>query len=253
MSRNGRLAAMWRIDLMSFGLVALAVFLTSLTHGGDGTQPAPTAVSLMEEAHNGRVVWKDFPGFRAKIRAAADGKAVEGTVTVSSKGTISLELPSGEGFAWVETSLKSLVGHRLSDDGAITTVAFADDVTSHPLGRLLKSTDESDKSLWRVQGDLLTEVHRFNGKTRFVISVADVARNAEGKHLPKNFSVTTWDSVTGQIKTSRQVYNEWARVGHLDLPAKLLAATSKDDGSRRVEQLELSGHELLSTTANAAP
>lgn len=104
----------------------------------------------------------------------------------------------------------------------------------------------------RLQGNVLTEVHRFNGKTRFVISVADVVRNAERKHLPKNFSVTTWDAASGQIKTSRQVYNEWSRVGHLDLPAKLLAAINKDDGSRRVEQVELFEHELLSTSAGVS-
>jgi len=104
----------------------------------------------------------------------------------------------------------------------------------------------------RLQGNVLTEVHRFNGKTRFVMSVTDVLRNAEGKHLPKNFSVTTWDAASGQIKTSRQVYNEWSRVGHLDLPAKLLAAINKDDGSRRVEQVELFEHELLSTSAGVS-
>jgi hypothetical protein len=134
----------------------------------------------------------------------------------------------------------------LSDDGAIETVAFADDQENHPLGRLLKSTGENDKSLWRVQGDVMTEVHRHHDKTRFIISVTDVVRNVEGKHLPKNFNVTTWDVASGQIKSSRQVYNEWKRVGRIDLPAKLLAAISKDDGSRRVEQIELSNHELLS-------
>jgi hypothetical protein len=251
MNTNRSLFSRLRIDLMSLGLVALAGFLTSLTQGGDRNESLPTAVSLMHQAHDGRAVWREFPGFQAKLRASVDGTAVEGTVHVSPTGTVKIELPNKDQFAWVESSLKSIVGHRLSNDDAIQTVAFADDHKTHPLGRLLKSTTESDQSLWRVNGDLLTEVHRFNGKTRFVISVADVVRNTEGKHLPKNFSVTTWDVASGQIKTSRQVINEWTRIGQVDLPVKLLAAIYKDDGSRRVEQIELSGHELLSASTAA--
>lgn len=247
-----RLIVLARLDLLSFGLVALAVFMTSLTRGGDNQDAPPGAAALMKQAHDGRAVWRTFPGFRAKVRASVDGSTLEGAVHVSSSGTVTLEPTGDERFAWVETSLKSIVGHRLSDEGAIATVAFADQVETHPLGRLLKSTEESDKSLWRVKGDLMTEVHRQNGRTRFVISVTDVVYNAEGKHLPKNFSVTTWDAASGQIKSSRQVYNEWSRVGHLDLPGKLLAAISKDDGTRRVEAIELSEHELLSTTAGVS-
>lgn len=246
-----RLSA-WRLNVMSCGFVAMAGMLTTLTQGNDFKPVEATAVSLMKQAHDGRAEWHEFPGFRAQLRASVDGAAAEGAVTVTHDGKVTLELPSGETFAWVASSLKSIVGHRLSSDGAIETVAFADDVTVHPLGRLLKSTDPSDKSLWRVQGDLLTEVHRFNDKTRFVISIADVARNVEGKHLPQNFSVTTWDVVTGQLKSSRQVFNQWKRVGQVDLPIKLRAVICKDDGSRRVEQIELLNPELLPANAKVS-
>ncbi|WP_010583052.1 DUF3386 family protein [Schlesneria paludicola] len=249
---SARRFSAWRLNVMSFGFVAMAGMLTTFTQGNDSKPTEVTAVSLMKQAHDGRAEWHEFPGFRAALRVSVDGVAVEGAVSVSREGDVKVELPAGDSFAWVTSTLKSIVGHRLSSDGAIETVAFADENTVHPLGRLLKSTEASDKSLWRVQGDLLTEVHRFNDKTRFVISVVDVSRNVEGKHLPKNFSITTWDAVSGQIRSSRQVSNEWVRVGKIDLPVKLRAVICKDDGSRRVEQIELLNPELLPANASAA-
>jgi hypothetical protein len=251
MNTNGTLISRWRIDLLSIGLVAFAGLMTSLTQGGDSAADEQTAVTLMQRAHDGRAVWSEFSGFRAKVRASVDGSTVNGTLLVSSTGGVTLEIPQDERFAWVNGSLKSLVGHRLSDSDAIKTVAFADDQVALPLGRLLKSTDDSDKSLWRVPGDLLTEVHRLNGKTRFVIRVTDIVRNAERKHLPKTFDVTTWEVASNQIKSTRQVYNEWTRVGHTDLPVRFLTAVSKDDGSRHVEQIEMSDHELLPVGSGA--
>lgn len=239
----------WRLDLMAFGLVALACLLTSFAKGGDKESVVSTASSLMQTAHDGRAVWREFPGFAARVKVSSDGAAVEGALHVTEAGTVKLDLPQDERFAWAAGTLKSVVSHRLSDDGAILDVAFADDQVAHPMGRLLKSTGASDKSLWRVQGDLLTEVHRFNEKTRFIISVSDIWRTAEGKHLPRDYTVTTWDTTTNQLKSTRQLHNEWLRVGHLDLPKKLLAATSRDDGSRRVEQIELTEHKLLTDSA----
>ena len=241
----------WRVNVLSFGFVAMAGFLTTFTQGGDAHPETTTAVTLMKHAHQGRAEWHDFPGFRAKLNANVDGVTAEGTVKVSPDGAVSVFLPSGDAFAWVTPSLKSIVGHRLTSAGAIENVAYADDQRSHPMGRLLRSTVATDKSLWRVQGDLMTEVHRINDKTRFVISVVDVARNAEGKHLPKNFSITTWDTASGQLKSSRQVSNEWTRVGSIDLPSKVRAIISHEDGSRRVEQIEILGHELLPASGNA--
>jgi len=237
----------FRIDVLSLGLVAFAGFLASLTQGNDRDRSEITAVALMQRAHDGRAVWKKFPGFRADIRVSVDGKQVTGSLNVSSKGEIELSMPDDESFAWVKVSLRSVVSHRMVDTDAIQGVAFADDQVAHPLGRLLKSASESDHSQWRIQNDVMTEVHREHGKTRFIISVTDVVRTDEGKHLPKTFDVTTWDTATGRIQSSRQVLNEWTRIGKFDLPTRLMAAISKEDGTRRVEQIELSRHELLPT------
>lgn len=209
------------------------------------TAAAQTADELMAKAHDGRAEWKNFPGFTADIEAATDQRSTKGKLHVSADGKVSLELESPEGFEWAERSLRSIVGHRLTDEPAIRNLEFADNDVHHPLGRLLKPSAADDPTRWRVQGDVMTEVHRRMEKTRFIISISEVTRNAEGKHLPRTFTVTTWDNATNQIVSARQVYNEWTRVGAIDLPRKLLAANAKSDGSRTVEQVVLSNHQLL--------
>ncbi len=201
-----------------------------------------TPEQLMTEAHEGRAVWTDFHGFTADIIATVDGKSTKGTLDVSPEGALELKLSDPSGMEWVERTLQSTVSHRLSDDGAITNVEFADEDRNHPMGPLLKSKDPADKSLWRVKGDVLTEVHRNHGKTRFIISVGEVSRTAEGKHLPHSFVVTTWDNETGAITKARQVQNEWKRFGRLDLPVRLVGMNATSDGKRQVEEIRLSNH-----------
>ncbi len=212
-----------------------------------------SAQSLMDRAHHGRATWQKFPGFTADITAASAGRSTTGTLSVSPEGKIELKLADPQGLEWVERSLQSLIGHRLADDQGATNLEFADDDAKHPFGRLLKSKDATDKSQWRVQGDVLTEVHRFQGENHLVISVGEVARTPEGKHLPKNYSVTTWNAKTGAIATTRQVLQEWTRVDGVDLPVRIVAATNKNDRTRAVEEITLSKHKLLATAAANNP
>lgn len=209
---------------------------------------AETAQSVMDRAHHGRATWQKFPGFKAEIAAASPNRASSGTLTVGADGKIELKLAEPQGLEWVERSLSSIIGHRLADDQGATNLEFADEDTKHPMGRLLKSKDASEKSLWRVQGDVLTEVHRFHGENHMVISVGEVARTPEGKHLPKSYSVTTWNK-DGAIVSTRQVQQEWKRIAGVDLPVRVVAAINKNDGSRSVEEVTLAKHELLTSTA----
>jgi N-acetylneuraminic acid mutarotase len=214
--------------------------LVTLAAGADSAQ------SVMDKAHHGRATWqKPFPGFTANLTAASAGRAATGTFKVGADGKLEIKLAEPQGLEWVERSLNSLIGHRLADDQGAENVEFADDDTKHPLGRLLKSKDADEKSLWRVQGDVLTEVHRFHGENHMVISVGEVARTPEGKHLPKSFSVTTWNDKSGAIVSTRQVLQEWKRIDGVDLPVKIIAATNKNDGSRVVEEITFAKHQLL--------
>lgn len=220
-------------------------------HGEEAKAPQKTAVQLMADAHEGRAVWKAFPGFVADVQAQGQGVDLKGRLEVSADGKIVLSLPEAEKSPWIARTLNSVIGHRLSDDGpAATDVEFADEDLANPLGRLIRSKEAGDKSLYRVQGDLLTEVHRSSEKAKFVISVSEVQRNSEGKHLPRTYAVVTWNAAGDKLENARQVLNEWTRVGSFDLPTKLLGVNSKADGTRTVEQLTLSNHRLLSPSAS---
>lgn len=233
----------FRSVAIATGLLLLVWQLTSLANGEDSK--ARTAAQMMRTQHDARAVWDNFPGFRAKVRCANEGVVVEGEVTVDHTGEIELSLPQDEQFAWVKRSLDSLAGHRLPGGDAESNVEFADEQVNHPQGRLIKSLDPAAHALWRVKGDVLTEVHRISDKTRFIISVSEVTRNPEGKHLPRTFVVTTWDNATNRIESVRQVTNEFTRVGKFDLPIRVLAVTNRSDGTRVTQQIELSSHKLI--------
>ena len=209
------------------------------------TKPSLTAPQLMQIAHDGRAEWGNFPGFEAKLTLATDSARGEGRLHVSPDGKMDLTLPPGEEFQWAQRALKSVVGHRLTVNDAITNVEFADQQADHPHGRLLRSTNPQEKSLWRVQGDVLTEVHRITDTSRLIISISDVLRTPEGKHLPQNFSVTTWELPSNQIKSARQVHQDWSRIGGIDLPSTFWAITNRPDGTSVTHRIDFSEHRLL--------
>ncbi|MBC7820183.1 MAG: DUF3386 family protein [Planctomycetaceae bacterium] len=240
-----RMKAELRLALLAGGLVAMSVWMTAFASGAE-----PTAAAMMQKAHDGRAVWTDFSGLTARVRCFQDGTVVEGQLVVERNGDVKLSLPKDdERFAWVQRTLDSVIGHRLSSDDAITNVEFADDQTNHPQGRLIRSIDSKDKSQWRAKGDVLTEVHRFGETSRFVISVAEVARTAEGTHLPRSYAVTTWETPSNRIQSVRQISQEWTRVGRFDLPAKHLAITNRSDGSRVTQQIEFLDYQITTATA----
>lgn len=204
-----------------------------------------TASQMMQIAHDGRAEWVNLPGFDTKLTLSTDTARGEGRLHVSPDGKMDLTLPPGDGFQWAQRALKSVVGHRLTVNDAITTVEFADQQVDHPHGRLLRSTNPEEKSLWRVQGDVMTEVHRITDTSRLIISISDVLRTPEGKHLPQNFSVTTWELPSNQIKSARQVHQGWVRIDGVDLPSEFWAITNYPDGTSVTHRVEFSEHRLL--------
>jgi N-acetylneuraminic acid mutarotase len=226
-------------------VVALAIALPAMFISSAVAQRGPqTADQMMRRAHDGRSVWLVFPGFAADVAVANNGQSTKGTLTVAADGAIELALDQPSGFEWAQRTLSSVVNHRLGEGEAVTGVEFADEDTNHPLGRLIKSKDPAEKSLWRAKGDMLTEVHRHGDASRMIISVAEVSRTADGKHLPRSYCVTTFDAQSGAIQSTRQLFNEWTKVGGYDLPTRLLAITSKSDGSRTAEEIVLTNHKL---------
>ncbi|MDA1013774.1 MAG: DUF3386 family protein [Planctomycetota bacterium] len=155
------------------------------------------------------------------------------------------EIRWSDGFEWVEQRLRSLVSHRLPPERERTfDVVFADDVQTHPLGRLIRFNADRLHSVYRIQDDVITEVHRTMGQSRFTISVTDAARNAEGKLLPGCYSLSWWDVDSGNLTASETVRNDWVRVALWDLPSRLLSVRTEDDGQREVRQITFANHQL---------
>lgn len=241
--------------ILAAGFVVLAIVLTGVATAKDkpaaGNASQLTAEQMMVRAHKARAEWNNLPGFEADIITTRDGKRVKGTLTVTDKFKVILSLPDKEEAKWAERSLRSIVGHRKPSPGRKYNVQFADKVKHHPLGRLIKLNEDLMGSEYRIKNDVITEVHRKMGASRFTISVTEVYRNKDGKRLPRSYSFSTWDVKTGALKSNTTVHDTWKRVGKFDLPKRMLWVTTSSDGKREVRQIELRKHKLLGATTAA--
>ena len=212
----------------------------------------PAAVALFEEAIAARAQWQDFPGFTARIAGNLDGRRFAGSVTIDAGGEITFteddpgrtESVSG----WVEAQLASLVRHRLAPPKGSRqprpVLRFAETRDDHPLGRLLIFDGGRFASSYRIRDAQLTVVNRHLGKENVTITAVENERNAEGRFLPRSYTVQYWESGTGRLLRTEAVTDRWRRVGSWDLPA-VHAVTTATDAGLSVRRFTLSGHELL--------
>ncbi len=230
----------------------LLMFQGSMAGEAAESSRAVSAQQMMIRAHQARAEWNNFPGFTASLQVCRDGQSVSGRITVNHEGEIQLQLPDESGWEWVETSLRSVVAHRQPSADRKYDVQFADDETEHPLGRLIRLNKDLMGSMYRIKGDVITEVHRKMGAQRFTISVLEVSRNQEGKYLPRTYSFSTWDAKRGDLLQNTTVHNSWKRVGNYDLPERLLWVITKNQGQREVRQIRFRDQRLLDESADAA-
>ena len=234
-------------------VVPLVVTLVALSIEALGQQPQSDseAEAIMRRAHLARSGWDEgSPGFAAKISVTIDGDRVDGTVQIGPAGEVELKLPEGPAAKWAYEQLESITMHRTAGVKDKYDVSFADDVTSHPLGRLIKFHGGATHSVYRIKEDVITEVHRTMDKTRFTISVTEVERTPEGKVRPRHFNVSYWDNATGQLLSNNDFSDAWVRLDKFDLPARrLLVRTAKD--VRQVSEMTLSEHRLLKSGKKA--
>jgi hypothetical protein len=212
----------------------------------------PAAVALFEEAIAARAQWQDFPGFTARIAGNLDGRRFAGSVTIDGEGEITFseddpsrtETVSG----WVDAQLGSLVRHRLAAPKTPgqpkPVLRFAETRDEHPLGRLLIFDGGRFASSYRIRDRQLTVVNRHLGKENVTITALENERNAEGRFLPRSYTVQYWESGTGRLLRTEAVKDRWRRVGSWDLPSDHSVTTATDAGLS-VRRFSLSGHELL--------
>lgn len=218
-------------------------------------EAVPSASEAMAEARKGRQVWRSFPGFQARVVATRNGERQEFDLVVLSNGDIKTTGTTEGDWAWVKSALDSVIGHRFaeSEETANNGFLYVDgDEAASPQGRLIRSTDPMEKSQWRVRGDVLTEVHRISEKTHLRIGVSEVWRTPDGFHLPRSFSVVTWDRGTGAIQKVRNVHQTWERLGSFDLPRTWRVSEDKPGNDSHAMELEFSDLRLTGTPVSVS-
>jgi Protein of unknown function (DUF3386) len=214
----------------------------------------PEAVALFEEALDSRAAWRDFPGFSADITGEVEGRPFSGKVNVAADGGVKLDINEEPFAEWVQNQLESITMHRAasqtpSADAEKPVLRFADEQFDHPLGRLLEFEGGHFATSYRVKDKQITSVNRVLDGQNMTITVLDNDQNAEGKFLPRSYTVQYWDEQTGQPMRSETVQDRWTRVGKWDLPALRTSTTASADGFS-VRSFRLSKHHLTGTKAD---
>ncbi len=199
-----------------------------------------TAADLLVRARAARSVWQDFPGFSADINVNLNGRQAAGRLVIEPQGTLALELQDPVLREWAEEQLNSLVQHRMPEDNLPQgKVKYADNDLTHPLGRKIDLGDPELGSVYRIKDDVIMEVSRKMGKTRFTISMLEVTRDPDNKYLPRSFTMNLFDAATSELKSSLGFWNDWQRVGKFDLP-KIITEVVTHDGVVETKQMTLS-------------
>jgi hypothetical protein len=77
----------------------------------------------------------------------------------------------------------------------------------------------------------------------------DNEKNAEGRYLPRAYTVQYWDEPTGKLDRTETVLDRWKRVESWDLPERHTVTTSSDNGFS-VRSLKLWDHQLSGQKPN---
>jgi hypothetical protein len=231
-----------------FMAVLLLGSLAPLALAADAKPEDPAATKLLAEARAARATWKDFPGFTAAIEVNLDGQVSKGEATVDPAGKVTLTGLDKAAEAWARRQLAMLVAHRAEFAAdRPTPCAFADNDTTHPLGRLVLILNDELHSSYRIKDKQIMVVNRLMDDSRFSITMQDNHSNAEGKFLPISYVVTSWDPKTGRLTRSEAHHQSWQRVEKFDLPVLLRVVTAADEekgNGLSARSLTLTGHKL---------
>jgi hypothetical protein len=81
------------------------------------------------------------------------------------------------------------------------------------------------------------------GEQNMTITVLENEKNAEGRYLPRTFTVQYWNATDGKLESTEAIQDGWQRVGQWDLPASHAVTTASSKGLT-VRSFKLTGHKL---------
>ena len=175
-------------------------------------------------------------------------ETIKGKVEIDADGIVTLDMPKSKTADWVEEQLNSMVQHRMPD-GEVSQgdVTFAEENGPHPLGRKIDLGDPSLQSAYPHQGrrdhgsESLGRPRPCGSRSACWRS----ERNAEGKYLPRSFTMNFFDSKTGDLRMSLGYLNSWQRVGEFDVPDKIIEVDAHKGGAS-TKEIAFTNCELLS-------
>ncbi len=196
---------------------------------------------LLRRAHEtGYRFPSTFGGFTATVRTSAGDT---GAVAVTGRTTVDLTIdgePSDD-VAWARGEIASIVSHRWAsgyDEGDGRWTKRSDD------GETVRMLDDPFDSAYRLRDNHISEVHRTVGESRFVISVSERVRTADGRYLPVHFTVFFWNTASGRLTRADHFTDAVALVDGVYLPSRRQVVSASDEGlSTRV--LDLADHTVL--------
>ena len=206
----------------------------NLNGGEDSRSTAdPAATKLLSDARTARAIYHEFPGFRADMEVNLDGKTTRGQVEISDKGKVAPTLDNADAAKWAKHTLESIIAHRLSSGPEEETpCAFVDNDEHHPLGRAIRVLNDEFHSSYRIRDRQVIVVNRQVPGARFTITVMENVLTKEGKFLPANYVVNTWDAKTNVLTSSETHHQTWQRVGAFDLPKETLTVKATSGNSK---------------------
>lgn len=234
-----------------------AVFICTLTFAAAPAEQAAasaaveelSAAELLAQAREHRAIWNDFPGFASALRVETSAGVAEGRIVVDAGGGVELQGFDGFNTEEVLPRLRSLVSHRFDSGAADTDVSYVAEEGFSPAGRLIRfDHDEELKSAYRIRDDVISEVNRQAGDSKFRISVLDVYRNPEGRYLPSVYQVSFWSVESSALTASETHENTWVRHGQFDLPENVFVLRATPAGTTTL-RIAFSEHELASPAA----
>lgn len=231
--------------------VAATNATTEVAAATDAAKPAAgdevPASELLARARADRALWQDFYGFTADVKVHIDAQLEQGTIAVDENGKAKFVGIEKNDNSLLRQQLGSMIAHRLPDSSLGDEASYEQEEGLHVLGRRLKLAEESMGSVYRIHDNVVTEVNREMGNQRFTITMLDVEHNAEGKYLPRVFTVSFWNAKSGDLESSMTYFHKWERVGKFDLPAVFVLVSAGKE-KREVLKIEMSNFQLLDQT-----
>ena len=139
-------------DMIRIVPAVLITIIVLPAWGADKPPANPAATKLLADARAARAQWDHFSGFRARLEINVEGQVAKGTVEVSPKGKVTVQVAEAapEAVKWAKDQLASLAAHRLDNSAsADTPCAFLDENPDHPLGRAIRVLEDEFHSSYR--------------------------------------------------------------------------------------------------------